>query len=380
MVVTGYAGQVSLAQLALAGVGAFTLSYLTTSWGVPFPLAPLLAALVATVVGVVIGLPALRLRGLTLGVVTLALAFGIEAVWFRNSEIVDSFGRRREAQAVRDRPRRRHRQGVPALSFGLMCLIILVVVAWGVARLRTSSLGSAMLAVRANERSAAGIGVNVVCVKVISFAIASFIAGLGGSLLAYRRGVVTWESFSALAGLAILSTAYLAGVTSVFGGVLAGVLVAGGIVFFVTDKWIDLGTGLPVITGVAVIVTLMRHPEGLAAGAHASPTSSPLRLSSGAGRTPRRRRGRCGSGTGPTMHGPARSSRRTAPTADTPIVLEVDDLTVRYGGVVAVSNVSLRVPAGGIVGLIGPNGAGKTSVIDAITGFAKAERRGRARR
>ncbi len=66
-------------------------------------------------------------------------------------------------------------------------------------------------------------------------------------------------------------------------------------------------------------------------------------------------------------------SPRTPPPADAPVVLEVNGLTVRYGGVVAVSDVSLRVPAGGIVGLIGPNGAGKTSAIDAITGFAKAE-------
>ena len=92
VVVTGYAGQVSLAQLALAGAGAFMLSYLSVDWGVPFPIAPLLAATAAAIVGVLVGLPALRLRGLTLGVVTFALAFGIEAIWFRNTDLVDSFG------------------------------------------------------------------------------------------------------------------------------------------------------------------------------------------------------------------------------------------------------------------------------------------------
>ena len=79
VVVTGYAGQVSLAQLALAGVGGFMLSYLSVDWGVPFPIAPLLAATAAAIVGVLVGLPALRLRGLMLGVVTFALAFGLEA-------------------------------------------------------------------------------------------------------------------------------------------------------------------------------------------------------------------------------------------------------------------------------------------------------------
>ena len=73
VVVTGFAGQVSLAQLALAGVSAFSLSTITQRWGIPFPIAPVLAALFATCVGIVVGLPALRLRGLTLGVVTLAV-------------------------------------------------------------------------------------------------------------------------------------------------------------------------------------------------------------------------------------------------------------------------------------------------------------------
>ena len=119
----------------------------------------------------------------------------------------------------------------PRLEFGLLCLFTLVAVAFGVAKLRMSRFGSAMLAVRANERSAAGVGVNVVRVKVLSFALASFIAGLGGCLLAYRRSVVTFDSFTALGGLGLVSTAYLAGITSVFGGLTAGVLAASGIVF-----------------------------------------------------------------------------------------------------------------------------------------------------
>jgi ABC-type branched-subunit amino acid transport system ATPase component/ABC-type branched-subunit amino acid transport system permease subunit len=369
VVVTGYAGLVSLAQLALAGAGAFTLSALTVSWHVPFPISPLLAALVAAVVGVILGLPALRLRGLTLGVVTLALAFGLEAIWFRNTQIVDASG----ARVVQPKLFGINLaigvgKAFPRLSFGFMCLIICVLIALGVARLRRSSFGSAMLAVRANERSAAGIGVNVVFVKVVSFAIASFIAGIGGSLLAYRQGVVTWQSFSALGGLALLSTVYLAGVTSVYGGLLAGILSAGGIVYFVTDQWINIGSWFAIISGVAVIVTLIRHPEGLASAGHdLADRVAVWRVSRrGAAALVVSTEAPTASVTMPLVTG------RTAPSADAPAVLEVDDLTVHYGGVVAVSGLSLRIPTGGIVGLIGPNGAGKTSAIDAITGFTKA--------
>ena len=355
VVVTGYAGQVSVAQLALAGAGAYTLSGLTQSWGVPFPFAPILAAAAAAVIGVVIGLPALRLRGLTLGVVTLAFAYAIEAFWFRNTQFVDTSGASVEPPELfgldlsigsgRDFPR---------VPFGLLCLFTLVVVALGVARLRTSALGSAMLAVRANERSASGLGVNVVRVKVISFALASFIAGLGGSLLAYRQGVVTFESFSALGNLTLLSTAYLAGVTSVWGGVLAGIMAATGIVFIAMDRWVSLGEWFGVISGIGLILTLIMNPEGLAAGGHHIAQRLPaLRLW---------RRGR-------DSEGKAASAAPPSATAE----LVVDDLSVRYGGVVAVDGVSLRVPPGVVVGLIGPNGAGKTSVIDAITGFARAQ-------
>jgi sulfate-transporting ATPase len=360
VVVTGYAGQVSLAQLALAGTAAFSLSTLTEDWGVPFPLAPLLAALVSTVIGVAVGLPALRTRGLTLGIVTLALAYAIEAVWFRNSEIVPSSGARVTPPSM---------FGIdlgigagaefPRIEFGLVCLVTLVLVALGVAILRRSTLGSAMLAVRANERSAAAAGVNVVRVKVVSFALASFIAGLGGSLLAYRRGVVTFDSFTAIGGLALLSTAYLAGITSVWGGINAGILASSGITFIALDRWVDLGEWFQVISGVLLIVTLITNPEGIAAMGHEI-----------ADRWARRRAAGRAADTGAER--PSVAAVEPTAVASTGTALRIDHLTVRYGGVVAVNDVSLRVEPGTIVGLIGPNGAGKTSVIDAVTGFAPA--------
>jgi sulfate-transporting ATPase len=357
VVVTGFAGQVSLAQLTLAGVAAFSLSGITQSWGVPFPLAPFLAALIATALGVIVGLPALRLRGLTLGIVTLALAYAIEALWFRNSQFVKSSG-----ATVKPPKLFGLDLGVgtghafPRIEFGLLCLVTLLLVALGVAWLRTSALGSAMLAVRANERSAAGIGVNVTAVKIASFAIASFIAGIGGSLFAYRQGIVTFVSFTAIGGLALLATVYLAGITSVSGGILGGILASSGIVFLAMDQWLHLGGWFAVLTGIGLIVTLIRNPEGLAAGGH--------RLAARyAHLQPRARRAAV----------PAPVPLPVAPAADIGPALEVEHVTVRYGGVVAVSHVSLHVDAGTIVGLIGPNGAGKTSLIDAVTGFAHAD-------
>jgi ABC-type branched-subunit amino acid transport system ATPase component/ABC-type branched-subunit amino acid transport system permease subunit len=368
VVVTGYAGQVSLAQLALAGTAAYSLSTLTEDWGVPFPFAPLLAALVSTAIGVVVGLPALRTRGLTLGVVTLALAYAIEAVWFRNGDIVPSSGARVTPPSMFGIDLGIGAgQEFPRIEFGLVCLVTLLIVALGVAALRRSTLGSAMLAVRANERSAAAAGVNVVRVKVLSFALASFIAGLGGSLLAYRRGVVTFDSFTAIGGLSLLSTAYLAGITSVWGGINAGILASSGITFIALDRWVELGEWFHVISGVLLIVTLITNPEGIAAAGHEF-----------ADRWARWKAGRRAGRVEVERPAVAAVERPAVAAVEMPAdepaakaFLHVDHLTVRYGGVVAVNDVSLRVDGGRIVGLIGPNGAGKTSVIDAVTGFAR---------
>jgi sulfate-transporting ATPase len=296
-------------------------------------------------------------------VVTLALAYAIEAVWFRNTEIVSSGGAEVEAPSLFGADLGIGTgQAFPRLEFGLLCLAVLVAVAVGVARLRTSRLGSEMLAVRANERSAAGIGVNVTLVKLMAFGIASFIAGLGGSLLAYRRGTVSFDGFSTIGNLTLLSTAYLAGVTSVLGGVLAGLLAAGGLVFFATDRMVDLGPWFPIISGALVIVTVIAHPEGLASAGHALADRIALRRATAGP----------GDGDGPatTEPSPPRLHQVDLTTSPAEEVLVVDDLTVRYGGVTAVEDVSLRVGVGAVVGLIGPNGAGKTSVIDAVTGFA----------
>ena len=145
---------------------------------------------------------------------------------------------------------------------------VLVIVAVSVALLRRSRLGSAMLAVRANERSAAGAGINVVRVKILAFAIAAFIAGLGGAMLGYKQGNLTFDPFDVLIGIGVFATAYLAGITSVSGGILAGMLAAGGIVYYATTQWLDLGDWYGTITGVGLVLTVVLNPEGIVGPFH----------------------------------------------------------------------------------------------------------------
>lgn len=384
VVVTGYTGQISLAQLTLAGVSAYILSTFAHSWGIPFPLAPLLSALVAAGAGVVIGLPALRVRGLMLAVVTLTFAAGVEAIWFNNNSIDGGasglaiptptlFGMNLGIGSGKDFPR-------PA--FGIMCLVVLVLVALGIAWLRTSRLGTAMLAVRADERSAAAAGINVVRVKLTGFAIAAFIAGLGGSLLAYQLGNVTFQDFDAFLGLVLFSVVVVAGITSVSGGIMAGIIASGGIVVTLVSSNVGQGgvdNWYGVVAGIGVILTVIFNPEGMVGPVHLAleqqrarghvPTERPLavgtRASTATTTTITGVNGHVvsadpGSRASATIASAARGGRP---------MLEVSHLTVRYGGVVAVDDVSFRVDQGQIVGLIGPNGAGKTTTIDALCGF-----------
>jgi ABC-type branched-subunit amino acid transport system ATPase component/ABC-type branched-subunit amino acid transport system permease subunit len=367
VVVTGYSGQISLAQLTLAGVAGFLLGPLTVDWRlpllhshVPFPIAPLLAAVGAAVVGVVIGLPAVRIRGLPVAVVTLALAVAVEAAWFRNTDFVSSSGKN---VAGPDLFGVDLRVGTglqyPRYAFCALVVMVLVGVALAVARLRTSRLGTNMLAVRANERSAAAAGIDVVRTKVAAFAIGSFIAGLGGALLAYKQGNVTYDSFAAFLGLGLFATAYLAGMTSVSGGIVAGLICANGIVFKAMEEWFSLGRWYGTIAGLGLVLTVVRNPEGIVGPFHQL--------------IDRRRRP---AGVGQVTVG-RRSDEPAVPpepaTGATGASLKVQGLGVRYGGVLALDAVSFTVPAGRIVGLIGPNGAGKTTLVDAITGFTGCE-------
>ncbi|HEX7134514.1 MAG TPA: ABC transporter permease, partial [Iamia sp.] len=271
VVLTGLVGQISLAQAGIAGAAGFVLSKVTTDAGIPFPLSLLVASACATVLGVAVGVPALRIRGAQLAVVTLAGAVALERFVFRNPYFSPPEGNPISSPSLFgiDLSVRRG-DDLIRLPFGVMVLVVLVLAALAVGNLTRSDTGRMFLAVRSNERAAAAAGIDVAATKLTAFAIASFLAGVGGCLIGYSRGQLSADSFTIFVGVSLLAWAYLGGITSVSGALIAGVAAPLGISYVVLDRNVHLGRYYVLISGIALIATAVQNPNGIVGRSRAS--------------------------------------------------------------------------------------------------------------
>lgn len=266
VVVTGYVGQISLAQLAFAGVAGFTAIALADK-GWPFPLVMVGGVLLATLVGTLVGLPATRVRGMSLAVATMAAAVAIEALVLGSSALSGGIGGRSAPRpylfgidvGISARGADNFRP-----AFGLVALGALAVSAVVVSNLRRNRTGLRWLAVRANERAAAAAGIDVARVKLGAFALSSALAGLAGVLMAFSTSTLSTSSFLVIGALVAVALTYLAGITSVSGAIVAGLLAQAGLLT-------ALGGGSGgtadrysfIISGIALVVVAVVAPEGI---------------------------------------------------------------------------------------------------------------------
>ncbi|HEY7075377.1 MAG TPA: ABC transporter permease [Solirubrobacteraceae bacterium] len=268
VVLTGYVGQVSLAQMSFAGLSAFELSHLAGGVGIPFPWSPLLASLLAVPLGILIGLPALRLRGVNLAVVTLAAAFAIDALLFND----ESFSGGLKGSNIPSPTIFGLDIGIakgdayPRVIFGVFLLIVVCLVGLLVARLRNAPAGRMFIAVRSNERAAAAVGINVARTKLLAFGLSAFIAGLGGCLFAYQQQTISPPSFAVFTSLGLLAITYVASVGRIAGAVFAGVMMSStGLFVSALDKQFGIGKYQLVVAGVLLTLTAIKQPDGIAA-------------------------------------------------------------------------------------------------------------------
>ncbi|MFC6152607.1 ABC transporter permease [Nocardioides yefusunii] len=269
VLLTGYLGQISVATIAFAGIGGFLLSKLGNSWGVPFPANMLLAVLGATVVGVVVGLPALRIRGAQLAVVTMAAAVALQNFVLNNTALTPITGNPVKSPELFGYSFGVTQGSTPiTLQFGLFALFFTALMTWAVIAILRGATGRAFLAVRSNERAAASAGIDVAGTKVLGFALSSFLAGVGGCLIAFSHGHVSGSSYSIVAGLTLLAMVYLGGITSVSGAVIAGVAAPLGLLYTLLNNTFEAGQYYSLIASLLLIVTAVLNPTGIAGTVH----------------------------------------------------------------------------------------------------------------
>ena len=268
VVLTGYLGQISLAQLTFSGVSGFLVAKFTYEWGWPVPWAPLLALALCTAAGVLVSLPATRIRGVQLAIVTLAFAIAAEQLVFRNgwftgpSSVANVatprlFGIDFGVLSGSDFPRRIY--GMVTLAFTAGAVVL-------VANLRRSATGRRMLAVRANERAAAAAGIDVARTKLLGSGFAAFLAGLSGILLAYASVVISPRGYESRFALSLLALGFLGGIGRIGGALIAGALVPGGIAWALIERVFGASPANLqfLLSGVGLLLVTRFLPDGAA--------------------------------------------------------------------------------------------------------------------
>jgi branched-chain amino acid transport system permease protein len=263
-IITGYLGQVSLAQIAFAGASGFLLSKASVNWNLGFPWALLISALFAAAIGILIGVAALRFRGVQLAIVTLAAAVAVQAFVFENAYFTSLQGNlvgTPKLFGINLAIESKH--NVASLQFGFMLFVILLLCVAGLLRWARGRTGRAWLAVRSNERAAASAGINVSTTKISGFALSAFLAGVAGALVGYSQGQMYTGSFEVGTGLLLFAIAFLAGITSIGGAALAGAIAPLGFVYVLLNDH-NFGKWYSAIAGIGLIITVIKNPDGIA--------------------------------------------------------------------------------------------------------------------
>jgi ABC-type branched-subunit amino acid transport system ATPase component/ABC-type branched-subunit amino acid transport system permease subunit len=356
-VLTGWSGQLSLGQFALVGLGGMS-TYALVQNRIAFPAALLLAVVISAVAAVVVGAPALRMRGLFLAITTLALA--VAAPWILSRSV---FVDEDHASPLLRRPVIAGISFADQRTYYYLCLGLLAVAVVVVARVRRSGLGRSMLAVRDNELAASSMGLSPTRVKLFAFGLSGGLAGLAGGAYVGLLVQFTPDRFTAVESLSVVAVSVVGGLASIAGTVLGSLFIVGLPAFFPDSPEISLVT-----SGIGVLVLLLYFPGGLvqilfnlrdlAFG------GLERRLPPGADE---------GAATRPAPRGVVALPVRPPIDPGLADALVVDQVSVTFGLAAVVRRVDITVGRGEVVGLIGANGAGKTTLMNAIGGFVPSD-------
>ena len=254
VVLTGWAGQVSLGQLSFAGFGAAVGAYATQNWNLDLSLTLLLAGLAGAVVALIVGLPALRLGGFFLAVTTLAFAMATDAYLLNNQY----FSWVPNPDAVVARPNLFG--GINLASqrtFYYVCLGVLALAVVAVRGIRRSRTGRVLLALRENERGAQAFGVNILRAKLTAFAISGFLAAVGGCLLVQLLGGYSPDTYAPDQSFVVFTAAVVGGPGSLLGAGLGSLYLEG------SQWWLPGAQWQTLASAIGVLLVLMVIPGGI---------------------------------------------------------------------------------------------------------------------
>jgi branched-chain amino acid transport system permease protein len=337
----GIAGQINLAQVAFFGVGAYAVAILTTNAGLGFWTSAVLAVLAAALIGLFVGVPALRMQSHYLGIVTLGLALAFTN-WVTNATVTGG------AEGISGIP-------VPPL-FGIdlsneylyyyfELIVFALALAFAVFLVRTR-LGRRMRAMRDDSLAAGAVGAPVPILRMTAFVLASLYGGVAGVLYAGLIRYVAPETFSIANMFLLLAMVIIGGRQSVVGCVIGAVALS-----LLREALVDFSVYAQLGYGAMVVLMVVFAPTGLA--------GVPGRLRQVL------RRGR--SNGERAVLGPFRPGGGDAPA--TGGALEISGVSKTFSGLKALTDVSLTVRPGEIRGIVGPNGSGKTTLFNVISGF-----------
>ena len=272
VLLTGLVGQISLFQYGLAGVAGVIMSKLSSNLGIGWPWSPLLGIAGAVLLGLLTALPAVRVRGVQLAILTLAGATALNSFYFGNP----SFGVPAAGAPVPQptvfgftigttSPVRALDGAQPSPLFGAGVLVTLIAIALVVGNIRRGSLGKRMLAVRSNERSAAAVGISPARIKLIAFVLATVIMALAGICYAYDFGGLDPTQFTVFNTLSLVAFAYLGGITTVRGALTGGFIITQGLASYTLNRYLGISVTFQLIlAGVLLVVTVITNPDGIA--------------------------------------------------------------------------------------------------------------------
>jgi ABC-type branched-subunit amino acid transport system ATPase component/ABC-type branched-subunit amino acid transport system permease subunit len=339
-VLLGLSGQVSFGHVGFYAIGAYAVAILTTKTEISFWLALPIAAVLAGITGALLALPAVRVKGPYLAMVTIAFGFIIE------HSAVEWRGLTGGQNGI---------MGIPSpaamgITLGergvtLLALLIAAILLFAFWRLSASSWGHAMRAVKDSETAAESIGLNPVAIKTMAFGLSAFCAGIAGGLFAPLSSFVTPSTFTFLQSILFVLVVMVGGA-----GTVTGPIIGAAVVVLLPEVLAGLAEYRLLFFGGLMLIVLWVAPQGIV-GAAAKFFARRGTAMTASMRTQARAR---------ALH----SQRRP---------LAMEKLSISFGGIRAVTDVAFACEPGAVTSLIGPNGAGKTTVLNMLSGFYRPD-------